>query len=46
LFGDPILLTAAEPVTDFGRQLREAEWSGLTPPSVRVIPHPLSGRLR
>jgi peptide deformylase len=26
------------------KAIREAEWSGLTPPPVRVSPHPLSGR--
>ena len=28
------------------RAIREAEWSGLTPPAVRVSPHPPVGRLR
>jgi peptide deformylase len=28
------------------RAIREAEWSGLTPPAVRLSPHPVSGQLR
>jgi peptide deformylase len=46
LFGDPILLTPADPVRDFDRQLRSLVKDLTETPEVRVSPHPLDSRAR